>query len=58
MLSNLLWFPWAQIGSEAPPTPGDEFPMGDRRVHHERIRRRPPDDDDVEALISVIADAL
>lgn len=39
-----------------PEPPGGELPFGggDRRVHHERIRRRNPDEDDVEVFISSI----
>lgn len=37
-----------------PPFGGGLIGVGDRRVHHERIRRRDIDEDDVEAFISVI----
>jgi hypothetical protein len=37
-----------------PPAGGDLFRGGDRRPHHEIIRRREPIDDDVEAFLSVI----
>lgn len=57
MLSNLLWWPWHGIGSDVPPPDpgyGPPYTMGDRRLHHENIRRHPPDEDELEAMIAVI----
>lgn len=39
---------------EEPPVGAGPIGMGDRRVHHERIRTHPPDEDELLALIAVI----
>lgn len=53
MLSNLLWWPWAQIGTEEPPVVGDTLLAGDRRVFNEVVRtRRPSDDEDDDEILA------
>ena len=56
-LSNLIWWPWFGIGEEEPPAEGPPLLAGDRRVHSEMVRRRPPSEDpdpDEEALIAFV----
>ena len=58
-LSNLIWWPWFQIGSEAP-AQAETLLAGDRRVFNEVIRRHPPseDEDDEEILMAWILSKL
>lgn len=59
MLSNLLWWPWAQIGGGAPPVVAEYNPVGDRTpglltelpVRRSRRRRR-------EQILSAEEDVL
>ena len=50
---GLLWWPWFGIGAEAPVV-AEKLPMGDRRIHHEIVRKHPPSEDEEEELIAFL----
>lgn len=63
-LSNLIWWPWFGIGSQAPPAPGQNFLVGDSNPslipnswgQPRRSRRRIEEEED--EIIAVVTDVL